>query len=453
MKKFLCLLITVLMILVSGSFAVFAQESETDINTPQDTQNSFSDEQTSESIQPTEDVTNKGPHNKVLPNKDNTKVKKEKTKTGEDSDKIDKKAPKTDDDPAKVNKETPKAGEDPAKIDKKTPKTDDNPAKITKVNLKASEDSAIKEKIKTKVAEKRKQNDKSIPVFIKDKEVKFDVPPVIKSGRTLIPVRAITNALGADVEWDAKTQTVTVSKAVYDSVYGVSTTVITLKLDSDIILVNGKEVKIDVPAQLVSNRTMVPIRFIAQALNHEIDFDDETGAVLIEEEEEDNVDVEVKLEAFKAKLKDKHQDKALRKALLRKISELKKLKNDFGIMVFIKGNEVEFDIAPVIKSGRTLIPVRAVSNALGANVDWNSDSKTITITKSAYGNADNVVKITLDSDIALVNGKEVKIDVPAQSINNRTMVPLRFIAIVLNQEVEYDSETGAVTIEDADENN
>ncbi|OPZ94594.1 MAG: hypothetical protein BWY74_00451 [Firmicutes bacterium ADurb.Bin419] len=123
-------------------------------------------------------------------------------------------------------------------------------------------DSDTKQKIKEKVKEKKKNNDNSVPVFIKDKEVKFDVPPVIKQGRTLIPVRAITNALGADVEWDAETKTVTVSKAVYDPASGVSTTVVTLKLDSDIILINGKEAKIDVPAQMVNNRTMVPIRFV-----------------------------------------------------------------------------------------------------------------------------------------------------------------------------------------------
>lgn len=181
-------------------------------------------------------------------------------------------------------------------------------------------DSDTKQKIKEKVKEKKNNNDNSVPVFIKDKEVKFDVPPVIKYGRTLIPVRAITNALGADVEWDAETKTVTVSKAVYDSVYGVSTTVVTLKLDSDIILVNGKEAKIDVPAQLVNNRTMVPIRFIAQALNQEVEYDAETGAVIIEDEEDEDADVDKQLKAFKDKLKDKHRDKFARKALIKKIS-------------------------------------------------------------------------------------------------------------------------------------
>lgn len=321
---------------------------------------------------------------------------------------------------------------------------------ISRENIKATKDE-VKEKVKEKVQEKRKKNDKSIPVFIKDKEVKFDVPPVIKSGRTLIPVRAITNALGAEVEWDEKTQTVTVSKAVYDSVYGVSTNIVTLKLDSNIVLINGKEVEIDVPAQLVSNRTMVPLRFIAQALNNEIEYDTEIGAIIVDEDNDEALDVDSLLEAFKAALKTKHKDKFARKALIKKISDLKKKKNDSSIMVFVKGSELKFDIPPVIKSGRTLIPVRTVSNALGADVNWNDETKTITITKAVYGEDETVVEINLDSDIILVNGKEVKIDVPAQSINNRTMVPLRFIAIILNQEVEYDYETSSIIIEASDE--
>lgn len=129
-------------------------------------------------------------------------------------------------------------------------------------------------------------------MFVKNKEVKFDVPPVIKGGRTLIPVRAITNALGADVAWYAETKTVTVTKAVYDSVYGEITTVITINLDCDIVLVNGKEVKIDVPAQMVSNRTMVPLRFIAETFDQNIGYDSETGAVVIDEESDNDEDAD-----------------------------------------------------------------------------------------------------------------------------------------------------------------
>ncbi|MFZ5989157.1 MAG: copper amine oxidase N-terminal domain-containing protein [Bacillota bacterium] len=314
-----------------------------------------------------------------------------------------------------------------------------------------SEKEKRKEEIRKKVQEKRRNKDNSIPVFVKGKDVKFDVPPVVKGGRTLIPVRAVTNALGADVEWDAETKTITVSKAVYSSVYGATTTVIEIKLDSDIVLVNGKEVKIDVPAQLVNNRTMVPIRFIAQTLEQKVEWDSETGAVSIEEEEI-TVSIEVQIKEFGKKLKEKHKDKHVKKAIMKKLVELKKKNKDDSIPVFANGEDVKFDVPPVIKGGRTLIPVRAVTKALGADVDWNPETKTVTVTKavysSVYGETTTVIEINLDSDIVLVNGEEVKIDVPAQMVNNRTMVPIRFIAIVLNKKVEWDAEIGAVIIEE-----
>jgi len=107
-------------------------------------------------------------------------------------------------------------------------------------------------------------------VKLKGKDVKFNVPPVIKEGRTLIPVRAIMNGLGAEVTWDEAAKTVTI---VRDGV----TVVVTL--DSRVITVNGEEQEMDVPAQLISNSTFVPIRFVAQALNMNVDWDEETGTV------------------------------------------------------------------------------------------------------------------------------------------------------------------------------
>lgn len=397
MKKFLCSFISVLLVITSSSL-VFAKGKETKASSQQ-LNNIYEKGQADSSFD--SNVNNKGQNNYNSTKKDSVK------------------------EAAKEVKQGPKDA------------------------LKTKKDQ-IKEKVKKQVQEKKNKNDNSLPVFIKDKEVKFDVPPVIKSGRTLIPVRAITNALGADVEWDEKTKTVTVSKAVYDAVYGVSTTIVTLKLDSNIILINGKEVEIDVPAQLVSNRTMVPLRFIAQALNNEIEYDTETGAIIVGEDEDEDIDVDCQLEAFMVELKNKHKDKHARKAIIKKISELKKKKNVSAILVFVKGSEINFDVPPVIKAGRTLIPVRAVSDALGADVKWNEETKTITITKSVYGEKDTIVEINLNSDIVLVNGKKEKIDVPAQSINNRTMVPLRFIAVILNQDVEYYSETGTIIIEDTD---
>lgn len=108
--------------------------------------------------------------------------------------------------------------------------------------------------------------------------------------------------------------------------------------------------------------------------------------------------------------------------------------------VFIRNAEIKIDTPPVIKQGRTLIPVRAISEATGATVDWDG-VKQITIKKD-----DKEIILHLDSNKIYVNQAELEIDVPAQLINNRTVVPLRFIIENLELEVKWDGETETIDI-------
>lgn len=161
------------------------------------------------------------------------------------------------------------------------------------------------------------------------------------------------------------------------------------------------------------------------------------------------------IESLRRQLKENHKDKEQRKELIRKIVEIRKQNKNNSIPVFVDGMEVEFDVPPVIKGGRTLIPVRAISNALGATVEWDAVTRTVTIKKDIKSKEASVneivIKITLGSDVVMVNGKETKIDVPAQLVSNRTMVPIRFIAEVFKMKVEWDQDNGAVIIENPNE--
>ncbi|MDI3310145.1 MAG: copper amine oxidase N-terminal domain-containing protein [Thermoanaerobacterium sp.] len=108
-----------------------------------------------------------------------------------------------------------------------------------------------------------------------------------------------------------------------------------------------------------------------------------------------------------------------------------------------KGREVKFDVAPVIKSGTMLIPVRAVVESLGANVNWDAATNTVTITKDG-----TTIVFDLNSSKVYVNGSEVTLSMPAMEISNRTFVPIRFIAETLGVNINYDDKTGDVDIED-----
>lgn len=141
----------------------------------------------------------------------------------------------------------------------------------------AEELETIKEAI-----EKIKEIDSKVKVLDVDsilsdsKEFKFDTPPVIKGNRTLIPVRAITEGLGAEVGWDKETQEVTITK---------DQTTIVLTLGNNVALVNGEEVQLDTKANTMNNRTYVPMRFIMETFGMKVTYDD--GTIEVEEQVED----------------------------------------------------------------------------------------------------------------------------------------------------------------------
>jgi len=106
---------------------------------------------------------------------------------------------------------------------------------------------------------------------------KFDAPPVIKDGRTLIPVRAITEGFKADVQWDGEERKVTIVKG---------DTTIELWLGNQTVIVNGEEVVLDTQPEIISDRTFVPLRFIAETLNLNVEWNEEDETIeLIDEED------------------------------------------------------------------------------------------------------------------------------------------------------------------------
>ena len=115
--------------------------------------------------------------------------------------------------------------------------------------------------------------------------------------------------------------------------------------------------------------------------------------------------------------------------------------DDTVITVEIDGKQVVFENPPVIVSGRTTAPLRAVFESLGLEVGWNPDDRSIT------GKALGVsIWLQLDNDIAIVNGEEIKLEVPAFAIEGRTYVPVRFISESTGSSVEWDGVKRRVVI-------
>ena len=101
--------------------------------------------------------------------------------------------------------------------------------------------------------------------------------------------------------------------------------------------------------------------------------------------------------------------------------------------VFYNNEKIYFDQIPVIEGGRTLVPLRAIFETFGAEVDWDGITKTVTAVK------DNTeVKLTIDSTTAYKNGQAITLDVPAKIVNGRTLVPVRFVSDCFAVSVDWD---------------
>lgn len=114
-----------------------------------------------------------------------------------------------------------------------------------------------------------------------------------------------------------------------------------------------------------------------------------------------------------------------------------------GISVRISGETVDFDQKPVIYNDRTMVPLRAIFEKLGASVSWDNETKTVTGQRGA-----TTVKITVGSNAMFVNGERRKLDASAIVLSDRTLVPARAVAESFGCTVGWDDATAAVIIEE-----
>lgn len=109
--------------------------------------------------------------------------------------------------------------------------------------------------------------------------------------------------------------------------------------------------------------------------------------------------------------------------------------------VFLNGNQLSFDVPPLIEDGRTLVPLRAIFEAMGAAVNWDDKTSTATGIKG-----DTRVVLQIGSTSPTINGVVHKLDVPGRIVSGRTLAPLRFVGEAFGGHVEWDGTTNRITI-------
>ena len=112
-------------------------------------------------------------------------------------------------------------------------------------------------------------------------------------------------------------------------------------------------------------------------------------------------------------------------------------------IVNINGEDVEVEKPYIVGVGVTLVPIRVISESFGAEVNWDGETKTVTVV-----DGDTTIVVTVGSKTATVNGEEKELEeAPELTENGFTMIPLRFISENLGAEVGYVHETHAITVE------
>ncbi|MBU7314152.1 copper amine oxidase N-terminal domain-containing protein [Paenibacillus oleatilyticus] len=98
-----------------------------------------------------------------------------------------------------------------------------------------------------------------------------------------------------------------------------------------------------------------------------------------------------------------------------------------GVHIFIDNRKLNPEVAPFIKDGSMLVPLRSTLEALGAKVEWNPETQTVKATKGS-----DVMTFKIGQKSSTINGKAIQFGVPAQIVDGSSFIPLRDASEALN---------------------
>lgn len=110
--------------------------------------------------------------------------------------------------------------------------------------------------------------------------------------------------------------------------------------------------------------------------------------------------------------------------------------------IVLDGRHLSIAVPAIDESGRTMVPVRALFEELGAQVSWDEGTQTVKISK-----ADQEIKLTVGQNTAYVNEKAVKLDTPPVVLEGRILVPLRFVSEAIGADVTWNAEKNEINIQ------
>lgn len=111
------------------------------------------------------------------------------------------------------------------------------------------------------------------------------------------------------------------------------------------------------------------------------------------------------------------------------------------ITIKVNGDIIKMDALPYTKEGRTFVPVRVIAEALNADVEWNREEQKVLITDN-----NKTIELFVGSNEIIIDGEKELMDARVETLNGRTMVPVRYIAESLDCTIDWDQWTYSVLI-------
>jgi hypothetical protein len=215
---------------------------------------------------------------------------------------------------------------------------------------------------------------KEVNVNIDGNLIKFDQPALLLGGSTVVPVRGVFEKLGASVEWNQATQTITAKK---------DSTLILLKIGSKTMTINNEPKALDVAPQTINNRTMIPLRAVSEALGAKVSWDKKANTAYIlsptVDEEEPSIPPDSEEEEVVVPPAQPVADPVT------DVSRVITGSSDLDTVVIVKKDEEILGQAKTDKEGRFEVPIPV----------QKSDTVLTIVSNDKYGNTSEELQITV----------------------------------------------------------
>lgn len=245
-----------------------------------------------------------------------------------------------------------------------------------------------------------------ISVRVNGNSVAFaDTRPQRRDGRVLVPLRGVLEEIGADISWNEATQTVKAHMGERD---------IQLTLGSNSAMVNGQSVALRVPAMRIGGSTMVPLRFIGEALGASVDWD----------EPRQQVSITTNLPAGVGRTPVmRNRGPATNRILLR-----------------VDGRDEPFGAGrPFMRGDEVMVPLDQLSRVARFSYRYDATQNTLTVPDKKLSNA-------VGSRWIEKNGQRIRLESPTEVRGGTLFVPLEFIELASDQTATWNAETKTITI-------